>query len=103
MKKKFFSILLTTLIVCSAALAANAASYFYDDGSNEDNPNVDKFKPQSGVKIKESGLARMMENATQNAMDSSKGKKNTTQSTVQTQQKEQGDTTNSYKRSYKWF
>ncbi|MCD7780553.1 MAG: hypothetical protein LUH05_07780, partial [Candidatus Gastranaerophilales bacterium] len=77
------------------------AVYYYDDGNNDDNPNVDKFVPTSGVKIKESGLARMMENATRDAMDSSKGNKKSSvqKKTQQTQQ----ENSNSYQRSYKWF
>jgi len=101
LKNKIFSLLLASIIVCTSSLIASAASYFYDDGSNNDNPNVDKFKPTSGVKIKESGLARMMENATQNAMDSSQGKKST-RNTVRPKQ-HQNEANNSYQRSYKWF
>ncbi len=56
---KLLSKLLVITVVCIMGLAVNA--------QQNQNPNVDTFVPSSGVKIKPSPLAQMMENATKNA------------------------------------
>ena len=100
MKYKFQSIFFTLVLVCLISLSAQGAIY-YDDGTNDDNPDIDKFVPTHGVKIKESKLAGMMENATRNAMESSKDKKSSKKSGGTYQKTKQSD--DPYKRSYKWF
>lgn len=99
MYKKSF-LLIITLLFCCTCLTVNA-SYYYDDGKNEDNPYVDKFKPTSGVKIKESNVANWMENATRNAMT---GNKNNSQNSRNiSNRKVQTQSSGTYKKSYKWF
>lgn len=100
MKNKISSLIIAILFAGLLSLSAHA-SYYFDDGSNEDNPNVDKFKPTSGVKIKESNIAGWMENTTRNAMNGNKNSKSNNKTT-----KTQNRNTNkngTYTKSYKWF
>ncbi len=99
MNKKFF-VLIIAFMFCSVYLTANA-SYYYDDGKNENNPYVDKFKPTSGVKIKESNVANWMENATRNAMNGNKN--NSQKSSYNSNRRVQTQSSSTYKKSYKWF
>lgn len=99
MNKKFVINVFTFIIVSSfTSLAAFSGSY-YDDGSVSDNPDVNKFVPQSGVKIKESKMAAWMENSTKKAMD---GQKKPQKQNYNKQQRNNTNV-NTYKKSYKWF
>lgn len=100
MNKKIVFFVVFVFIISTITCSARA-SYYYDDGANNDNPNIDKFKPTSGVKIKESNIAGWMENATKNAMN---GNKNKNQKSNYTQQQTKNNKmTGKYKKSYKWF
>lgn len=82
MKKKLL-LLLPLLIAGFSLLPAEAGNYVQlQDNEYSDNPNVDVFKPTSGVKVKTSPLAQMMENATKNATQ----KNNNTNSVQKTTQ-----------------
>ncbi len=70
--KKILALLLPLSILFINSIAANAYYVAVPDKNNENNPNVDVFKPESGVKIKASPLAQMMEDATRNATQSNK-------------------------------
>lgn len=99
MTKKFFSrIFILFFAILLVDLTAYSASYYYDDGTASDNPDVNKFVPQSGVKIKESRMAEWMENSTRNAMN---GKEKTSSS--KQIHKPQKNTPTNYQKSYKWF
>lgn len=95
LKKVFICIMISGF----TSLAAFSGSYYYDDGTASDNPDVNKFVPQSGVKIKESKMAAWMENSTKNAMN---GQKNTSKSTNAYRQQKNRNV-NTYQKSYKWF
>ena len=101
MKNIILKLFIITVIISYSCIAVSA-SYYYDDGKNEDNPNVDKFKPTSGIKIKESNVANWMENATRNAMN---GNKNNTQKKYynNSNRDDQTQSTGTYKKTYKWF
>ncbi len=88
--KKALLLILPVLILGFNCLQAGAYYVPLYDESNEDNPNVDVFKPQSGVKIKPSPFAQMMENATQKAVDKQNSYKN--QQQKQQQNKPQANT-----------
>lgn len=100
MNKKYITrFLLCIAISAFTSLSAFSGSYYYDDGSIPDNPDVNKFVPQSGVKIKESKMAAWMENSTRNAMN---GQSNKSQSNnVPKQQRNKN--VNTYQKTYKWF
>lgn len=72
--KKALLFLLPSLILFFNGIEAGAYYVNIPDKEQENNPNVDVFKPESGVKIKASPLAQMMEDATRNATQSSKYK-----------------------------
>lgn len=100
MNKKFLTKIVAFFMISGfTSLAAFSGSYYYDDGTASDNPDVNKFVPQSGVKIKESKMAAWMENSTKNAMN---GKKNTSKSN-NVHKQQQNRNVNTYKKSYKWF
>lgn len=84
-------LVLTLLIFC---LSANA---YVEEVSTE--PYVDKFKPSTGLKIKESNIASKMENATRNAAyGNNKDEKQWVKKRTTPRQ-----TNNNGARSYKWF
>ena len=90
MKKLLSLAVLTGLFITSATQAYAYNNLYIEDTENQNNnPNVDKFVPQSGVKVKPSPLAQMMENAAKNAMG-----KNNTQTNKQQNQKKNNN--NSY-------
>lgn len=91
MVKKLVAFILPVLILGIGGLQAGAYYVQVQDNSYDDNENVDVFKPQSGVKIKPSPLAQMMENATKNA----------TQKNNQVQQKQTN--TQTQKKQSSWF
>ncbi len=93
MKKILSLALLLGLLVTSFSQAYARNLYVEDTENQNNNPNADKFVPTSGVKIKPSPLAQMMENATKNAMN-----KNNNNS--QNQQNEQKKNNNS---NFRWF
>ena len=99
MKNKIIVFGVIFLMILETTICPAIASYYYDDGANSDNPNVDKFKSTSGLKIKESNIANWMENATRNAMEGNKNQ------TVKYNQNKSQNTksTGQYKKSYKWF
>ncbi|MCD7878362.1 MAG: hypothetical protein LUG16_00330 [Candidatus Gastranaerophilales bacterium] len=69
MKKKLVSLVfcfVLTIFICNCAFAGQFSDY--------DGENVDKFVPQSGVRVRPSRLAEMMENGTKNMTQ--KGKNN---------------------------
>ncbi len=84
-------LVLTLLVFC---LSANA---YVEEVSTE--PYVDKFKPSTGLKIKESNIASKMENATRNAAygNNSEEKQWAKRRTTPRKQNNTGV------RSYKWF
>ena len=101
MKSKIFVILVIYSLFNCSFLAA-MASYYYDDGKNENNPYVDKFKPTSGVKIKESNVANWMENTTRKAMDENKTNKRNKTNYNKAKPKNV-NSNGTYTKSYKWF
>lgn len=101
MKKNISKILIVGFIVFCSSLSSDA-SYYYDDGANENNPNVDKFKPTSGVKIKESNVANWMENTTRKAMDGNKTNQRNEKNYNKAKQKNV-NSNGTYTKSYKWF
>lgn len=93
--KKSLAVLFSIIVLGVATLPASAYSIYMEDKENQyTGPNVDKFQPTTGVKVKPSGLAQMMENATRNATNKNKNYNNTKQ---QTQPKTQP------KNSYSFF
>lgn len=93
MKKLLSLAVLTGLFITSITQAYAYNNLYIEDTENQNNnPNVDKFVPQSGVKIKPSPLAQMMENATKNAM----GKNNNTQKNKQQNQKKNNNNNYSF-------
>lgn len=86
--KKTISLLFSILILMVATLPANAYSIYVEDKENQHyGPNVDKFQPSTGVKIKPSGLAQMMENSTRKATQKNKNYTKPQQTQTQTQPK----------------
>lgn len=81
------------IILFSILTFSLAASAYVEEAST--NKYADKFKPSSGVKIKESSLASRMENATRNAAYGNKEEKNT----VRRKETRELPAT----RTYKWF
>ncbi len=91
-------LLLFLIIAFLTVLSANA-TYVYENKNGEYSTDVDKFIPQSGVKVKTSKLADMMENGTRNAMEGNNG-----QSSMQSNQMQNNRRNNqTRKRTYKWF
>ena len=91
------------VVLFSFSLCAEA-TYVYENKDGEYQTNVDKFIPQSGVKVKNSKLADMMENSTRNAMEGNKGNKSRNVSEYQRQQpKFKVNENNPNRKSYKWF
>lgn len=74
--KKILIFLLPIFIVSISGIEANAYYVNIPDKSNENNENVDVFKPESGANIKPSPLAQMMENATKNVTQNNTYKQN---------------------------
>ena len=71
--KKLLSVLFSVMILGVATLPASAYSIYVEDKENQHyGPNVDKFQPSTGVKVKPSGLAQMMENSTRKATQKNK-------------------------------
>ena len=95
MKKTFMTLTIFAVILFSLVQSANA---YVEEVSTK--PYADKFKPSTGVKIKESNMAARMENATRNAAyggekeEKQWAKKRTTP---------RNNRNNSNVRSYKWF
>ena len=95
MKKTLLALTILTYILFSFVQSANA---YVEEVSTK--PYVDKFKPSTGVKIKESNLAARMENATRDAAYG--GDKDEKQwARKRTTPRESAN--NSNVRSYKWF
>lgn len=99
MTKNFKKIIIFTLLTLFLNLSTHAAVYYYDNNGKKYDPNVDRFVPQQGVKVKESGMAQWMENTTRNAAYSNKSKSRTTTNRKNIDKKNQGP----YTKSYKWF
>ena len=91
MKKSLFA----TFIFLIMALSSNA---YVEEVSTE--PYVDKFKPSTGVKIKESNIAGRMENATRNA---AYGGEKEEKQWAQRRTTPRKSKNNTGVRSYKWF
>ena len=91
-------LLLLTVIIAISVLSANA-TYVYENKNGEYATDVDKFVPQSGVKVKTSKLADMMENGTRNAMDGNSGQHSSHPRQIQNNRHNNPVR----KRSYKWF
>ena len=72
--KKLLIIISMITISISQVYAYNL--YVEDTENQNNNQNVDKFVPTSGVKIKPSPLAQMMENATKNATQKTNNNQN---------------------------
>ena len=97
--KKFLIII--SVVMFFYTITAADATYVYENKDGEYSTDVDKFIPQSGVKIKTSKLANMMENGTRNAMD---GTQSQTRASMQVQRRNPSNQSNQVrKRSYKWF
>lgn len=103
MRDRIITILIMFTVLFSP-LFVNAA-YVYENKDGAYQTDVDKFIPQSGVKVKTSKLADMMENSTRNAMEG-----NNTNRERKPQQVEQQNggllrvnSNNPNRRSYKWF
>ena len=95
MKKLTLFIIFGIIITSSAVLARGV--YYTDDGDCA--VDVDKFVPQTGVKVKNSYLADKLENGTRNMREGKKGKSET-QPTVKRTEEQQNT---KFKRTYKWF
>ena len=95
MKKTILTLTIFACILFSFVQSSNA---YVEEVSTK--PYADKFKPSTGVKIKESNIAARMENATREAAygddrdDRQWARKRTTP---------RERTNNSNVRSYKWF
>jgi len=87
--------LLTSFIFIGIALSASA---YVEEVSTA--PYVDKFKPSTGLKIKESNLAGRMEQATH---DAAYGGKKEQKQWAKKRTTPRENRNNSNVRSYKWF
>ncbi|MBQ9245343.1 hypothetical protein IJ182_03650 [bacterium] len=96
------AILFLTVIFSLTLLGANAA-YVYENDNGEYQTDVDKFIPQSGVKVKTSKLADMMENSTRNAMEGNSGRTQHNQQQARKSNFMGQNQSNPNRRSYKWF
>jgi hypothetical protein len=85
-------------------IAPAFSTIYYDNSENTNNPNVDKFVPQSGVKVKNSTPAQWLENTTRKFMEANNidtmsdlKENNNTNNETQTNR------STVYKKTYKWF
>lgn len=69
MKLQKILALIVVMFVCSTAVFA------YTVSSEDSDIKVDKFKPSTGQQVRTSNVARAMENATYNARNKDKAKK----------------------------
>lgn len=95
MKKLVLTFSIITFIFCTFVQSTNA---YVEEVSTK--PYADKFKPSTGVKIKESNIAGRMENATRNA---AYGGKKAKKQWVRKRPEQYDIEYESNVRSYKWF
>ncbi len=102
MNKNKFLLFTTLMFIMFLSVSSLSVTASYSEDA--DSIKTDKFIPSSGVKVKESPLARMMENATKNAMNSSKDDESSvSNSSKNSRNNEEKQNYNSGGRSYKWF
>ena len=92
---KLLSVIALFIAIPISAYAA--AVYLNDNG--EYSSDVDKFVPQTGVKVKNSQMANWLENSTRNAMDGNKNNYQKKNAVGQSQRY----SSQSNRKSYKWF
>ncbi len=97
MKNKLLVLSFIALFIAIPFQVNAAAVYLNDNG--EYTSDVDKFVPQTGVKVKNSQMANWLENSTKNAMEGNKNNSQRVKYAGQSQRK----SSQTGRKSYKWF